>query len=255
MDAKSRMPVLFIGHGSPTNAIENNEFTRAWKKIAEHLPKPKAILSISAHWQTAKTAITGSQYPPTIHDFWGFPKELFEVKYPAPGSPWLVEKLMALDSFDLDLNWGLDHGTWSVLNPMYPQADIPVLQFSLADQCSPEDHFLQGEKLKSLREEGVLILASGNIVHNLRLTEFRDVAYDWAVDFDQQTKERIVNRSIKELVEFKKLGKIADLSINSAEHYLPLLYALAASEPDDEIQFFCEKVTLGSISMRCVQFG
>jgi 4,5-DOPA dioxygenase extradiol len=256
MEMKFSMPVLFIGHGSPMNAIEENEFHQTWQKIASKIPKPKAILSISAHWQSEKTAITGSLQPQTIHDFWGFPQVLFDVQYPAPGSKWLVDNVLKLSGHvEVDTHWGLDHGTWSVLHTMYPKADIPVVQLSLARNLKDENHYVLGQVLKPLRKKGVLILGSGNIVHNLRMAIYEDMGYDWALEFDVHVKEWIERRDYQTLVHQDHHSKTAELSINSAEHYYPLLYTLGASEPEEPIQFFCEKVTLGSISMRCVQFG
>jgi 4,5-DOPA dioxygenase extradiol len=252
------MPILFIGHGSPMNAIEDNEFSQTWRKIGARIPKPKAILSISAHWETRGTSITGAQKPQTIHDFAGFPQELFQVKYPAFGSDWLVNEVtqrINMVSLTVDQNWGLDHGTWSVLRPMYPQADIPVVQMSLNRSRDTNFHYLLGENLRSLRDEGVLILGSGNMVHNLREAVFKDVAFDWAVQFDTQVKEWIENHDHQAILHADDNEGAARLSINTAEHFIPLLYILGASEPEESIQFDCEKITLGSISMRCVQFG
>lgn len=254
----SKMPVLFIGHGSPINAIEDNEFNQSWRKIARNIPKPKAILSISAHWETRGTSLTGAQKPPTIHDFVGFPPKLFQVKYPASGSPWLVDKMTRLldqVTITIDLNWGFDHGTWSVLSAMFPMADVPVVQMSLNRSRDVDYHYMLGEKLGVLRQEGVLILGSGNLVHNLPEAVFKDVAFDWAVQFDANTRDWILQRNHPSLIYYEKLNGAASLAINTAEHYLPLLYVLGASDAADDIQFYCEKVTLGSVSMRCVRFG
>jgi len=251
-----RIPTLFIGHGSPLNAIEENEFNRTWHHIGEFIPKPKAILSISAHWQTKKTAITGDHYPQTIHDFWGFPQELFDLEYRASGSLELVERVrQILPDVEVDLKWGLDHGTWSVLYPMYPKANIPVVQLSLAPTLDFAKHYAIGQALRPLRDEGILILGSGNLVHNLREAVFRDSAFDWAVEYDEMVKQWIMKRDDNMIITLNGHGKAAMLSVNSGEHYLPLLYVLGASDQEDFAQFFCEKVTLGSISMRCVQFG
>jgi 4,5-DOPA dioxygenase extradiol len=253
-----RMPLLFVGHGSPMNAIENNEFSQAWQKIGNTLPKPKAILSISAHWETRGTSITGAQKPQTIHDFAGFPQELFHIKYPAEGSGWLVKRVVeTLDKVYLliDQNWGLDHGTWSVLHLMYPKADVPVVQLSLNRTNESDFHYMLGKWLKPLRDEGVLIFGSGNIVHNLHKAVFDDTAFDWALNFDHQIKEWILNHDHDAMIQYEQHGREAVWAVNSAEHYLPLLYILGASDPDETIQFYCEKVTLGSVSMRCVQIG
>jgi 4,5-DOPA dioxygenase extradiol len=254
----TRMPVLFVGHGSPMNAIEDNEFSQTWSKIGNALPRPKAILSISAHWETRGTSITGAAKPITIHDFAGFPQELFQINYPAEGSSWLVERVKAtLDKVTLgvDQSWGLDHGTWSVLRLMYPKADIPVVQLSLNRTNDIEFHYMLGKWLQPLRDEGVLIMGSGNIVHNLREAVFNDSAYDWAVEFDAKVKDWIVNGNHENAILYKRHGKSAALAVNTEEHYLPLLYVLGASEPGEEVKFYCEKVTMGSISMRCVLLG
>jgi 4,5-DOPA dioxygenase extradiol len=251
-----RIPAVFIGHGSPLNAIEENEYNRTWHHIGATLPKPKAILSISAHWQTKKTAITGDHHPQTIHDFWGFPQELFDVEYRAPGSIELVDRIkQILPDVDVDLKWGLDHGTWSVLNPMFHLANIPVVQLSLGQTLDFSAHFAIGKALRPLRDEGILILGSGNIVHNLRESVFRDAAFDWAVEYDEMVKQWIMKRDNNMIISLNGHSKSAMLSVNSGEHYIPLLYVLGASDPEDSIEFFCEKVTLGSISMRCVKFG
>ncbi len=251
-----RIPAIFIGHGSPLNAIEENEYNRTWHHIGETIPKPKAILSISSHWQTKKTAITGDHHPQTIHDFWGFPQELFAVEYRAPGSLELVERIkQIMPEVEVDLKWGLDHGTWSVLNPMYPAANIPVVQLSLAQTFDFPAHYALGKALRPLRDEGVLILGSGNIVHNLREAVFRDAAFDWAVEFDELVKKWILNREDQMIITLNGHGKSAMLSVNSGEHYMPLLYVLGASDPDEPLEFYCEKVTQGSISMRCVKIG
>lgn len=252
----NRMPTIFIGHGSPMNAIEENEFNQTWRKIGQSIPRPKAILSISAHWETHESAITGSLTPQTIHDFMGFPPELFEASYPAPGSLELVDLVkQQLPDVNIDQQWGLDHGTWSVLLPMYPSADIPVVQLSLNRSLDLEEHYAIGRALQPLRDEGVLILGSGNLVHNLRLAVYQEAAFDWAVEYDAQAKDWITAGNHEEIIHYQKFGKSAELAVNSEEHYLPLLYVLGASEKQEPIEFFCEKVTMGSISMRCVQFG
>ncbi|PKO03667.1 MAG: 4,5-DOPA dioxygenase extradiol [Chloroflexi bacterium HGW-Chloroflexi-5] len=251
-----RAPAIFIGHGSPLNAIEENEFNRTWRLIGESIPTPKAILSISSHWQTKKTAITGDQHPQTIHDFWGFPQELFAVEYRAPGSLELVERIQQLlPDVEVDLKWGLDHGTWSVLNPMYPAANIPVVQLSLGQLLDFPAHYALGQALGPLRDEGVIILGSGNVVHNLRESVFRDVAFDWALEYDEMVKQWIAKREDNMIISLNGHGKSAMLSVNSGEHYSPLLYVLGSSDPDEPLQFYCEKVTQGSISMRCVKLG
>jgi len=254
----SRMPVLFIGHGSPMNAIEDNEFSRAWQQAAVQIPKPKAILCISAHWETQGSQVTMMEQPRTIHDFYGFPRELFEMQYPAAGSPELARKVIDIvDSSKVqpDYSWGLDHGAWSVMCRMYPQADIPVIQLSLDRQLSPTEHYEIGQKLNPLRQEGVLILGSGNIVHNLRLMMWQDTAFDWAIEYDRKVRQWIVDGAHEEIIHYEKHGKPALLAVNSAEHYLPLLYILGLQQPQELASFFAETLWGGSLSMRCVRLG
>ncbi len=253
-----RMPVLFVGHGNPMNAIEDNEFSLAWSEMAKTLPKPKAILCVSAHWETSGTKITAMEKPKTIHDFYGFPRELFEVDYPAVGSPDLaqaVRKAITVTEVKPDLEWGLDHGTWSVLRRMFPMADVPVVQLSL-DRTKPfEHHYQLGSQLKELREEDVLIMGSGNLVHNLRTVVFEDVAFDWALEYDQKVRGWILNDDHEPIIHYEKQGQSAILSVNSGEHYLPLLYTLGLKEAGEPVSFFADKVWGGSISMRSVRIG
>ncbi len=258
MNSIKRMPVLFVGHGSPMNAIEDNEFSRTWQRLGGLLPTPKAILSISAHWETQGTYLTSMEQPRTIHDFYGFPRELYEMRYSAPGSLELVDLVKkTLRSIDIrdDLEWGLDHGTWSVLCRMYPKADIPVIQLSLNRQLIAGFHYRLGQELSQLRDEGILIFGSGNMVHNLRLLSFDEKNYDWAEEYDSMLKNWIVNNKYDEVIHYERHGKAAALSVNSAEHYLPLLYVLGASQPGESIEFYNERVMMGSISMRCVKIG
>lgn len=254
-----KMPVLFVGHGSPMNAIEENEYAQAWKNMGKQLPRPKAILAISAHWETMGTKVTAMEKPKTIHDFYGFPRELFEVSYPAPGSPDLVQtvrKVIKMTEVQPDMTWGLDHGTWSVLTRMFPAADIPVVQLSLDRSKGPQEHYQLGQQLKELREEGVLIVSSGNIVHNLRMVVWDDqLKFDWAESFDKKIKEWILAGDNDPMIKFEKQGREAELAINSAEHYLPLLYTLGIREENEPVSFFADKVTMGSISMRSVKIG
>ena len=253
-----RMPVLFMGHGSPMNAIEENEFSLVWQELGRSLPKPKAMLCISAHWETPFPQVTAMTSPKTIHDFYGFPMELSEMEYPAPGSPQLAERvisLLAKRSSEKNYDWGLDHGTWSVLSRMYPQADIPVVQLSLPQIRDGQFHFDIGSQLLPLRDEGVLIIGSGNLVHNLRLINVEGKPYDWAVEFDARMKKWIEEAGKDSMIKYQDQGTAAVQSINSAEHYLPFLYILALRQPNDDVRFYCEKIVLGSISMRCVQFG
>ena len=253
-----RMPVLFMGHGSPMNAIEENEFSRAWLDTGKMLPKPRAILCVSAHWETSGTRVTAMEQPRTIYDFYGFPPELYAMKYPAPGSETLVKRvrdLIGLDEILPDLNWGLDHGTWSVLTRLFPKADVPVVQLSLDSSKDAQAHYDLGLKLKTLREEGVLLIGSGNIVHNLRMVVFEDTAFDWAVEFDGKVRKWILEDNHEPIIQYQKQGRSAELAINSAEHFKPLLYVLGAKEVGEPVRFFAEKVWGGSISMRCMWVG
>jgi 4,5-DOPA dioxygenase extradiol len=252
------MPALFVGHGSPMNAIEENGFSRAWAEVAGSLPRPDAILCISAHWESAGTRVTAMERPRTIHDFYGFPRPLFEVRYPAPGSPdlaRLVRETVRATPIREDAEWGLDHGAWSVLCRMFPAAGIPVVQLSLDRTKDPAFHYALGRELAPLREKGVLIVGSGNIVHNLGLMEWRDTGYDWAVQFDARMKELILSGDHVGIVGYPELGKAARLSVPTNEHFLPLLHTLALQEKGEEIRFFTEQVTLGSISMRSLRIG
>ena len=248
-----RVPALFIGHGSPLNALEDTEFSRAWAGLGQSLPRPKAILCISAHWQTVGTRITAMPQPRTIHDFYGFPKALFDFEYPAPGEPALAARIQTLmPSIRLDQDWGLDHGCWSILCHMYPQADIPVLQLGLDRGFSPEQHYQLGKTLGWLREEGVLIVGSGNIVHNLQAVIWRDTAHDWAVAFAERVKQLIADRDHRALVRYQEITDSA-LAIPTNEHFLPLLYILGLQGDDEDAMFLTDKSTLGAISMLSVQ--
>ncbi|MFH2038823.1 MAG: 4,5-DOPA dioxygenase extradiol [Chloroflexota bacterium] len=253
-----RMPVLFVGHGSPMNAIEDNEFSQAWTRMGTNLPTPRAILCISAHWETAGTAVTAMSQPKTIHDFYGFPPELFAIQYPAPGLPELAEEICSIVksvSIQPDQKWGLDHGTWSVLARMFPKADIPVLQLSLDRTQPPQYHYDLGRELKTLRDKGVLILGSGNLVHNLGLVTREGIALDWAQDYDARVKEWILQENHTSIIHYEAYGKPAQLAVNSAEHYEPLLYILGLKDSGEMVQFFTEKVVMGSISMRSIMIG
>lgn len=260
-DREKLMPVVFLGHGSPMNAITENFYTLAFQKLGETLPKPKAILMISAHWMTKGSWLTHMSQPKTIHDFYGFPKELFEVQYPAPGDPKLAERLQSMvkePSLGMDdSQWGLDHGTWSVLKHIYPKNDVPVVQLSLDMTQSPEYHFQLGQKLRELRSQGVLIMGSGNIVHNLRKIKWEDNAApsDWALEYDGWVKEKAKARDFKSLVSSAIATEAGRLSIPSWDHYFPLLYVLGASTPKDNLHFDIEGIQNGSISMRSLRFG
>jgi 4,5-DOPA dioxygenase extradiol len=252
------MPVLFIGHGSPTNAIEDTEFSRAWADAARSLPKPRAVLCVSAHWETEGTRITAMERPRTVHDFYGFPRALHEMQYPAPGSPEVARMAQGLARkapIELDSGRGLDHGAWAVLCRMFPEADVPVVQLSLDQRKAPACHYELGRELRELRRKGVLIIGSGNIVHNLREVVWEDTAYDWALEFDAQMKELILSNDHQTIIEYAKVGRAARLAVPTLEHYLPLLYALGLQEETDGVAFFADKVTLGSMSMRSVRIG
>ena len=255
------LPTIFFGHGNPMNALASNSYTEAWRRIGQETPKPKAILSISAHWYVPETGVTVTTAPRTIHDFGGFPQELYQVQYPAPGDPALanrVRKLLAPLEVKLDNSWGLDHGTWSVLRHVYPEADVPVVQLSIDETKPASFHFKIGKKLAPLRDEGVLIVGSGNLVHNLGTYAWgqhpRD-PYDWAVRFENAAKEMILAGENNALVHYEALGPDAALSIPTPDHYLPLLYVLAARQQDELIRFPVEGVDGGSISMLAVQLG
>jgi 4,5-DOPA dioxygenase extradiol len=253
-----KMPVLFVGHGSPTNAIEENEFSRAWVDAGNFMPRPRAVLCVSAHWETNGTQVTSTERPGTIHDFYGFPRPLYEVSYPAPGAPELarlVQETVRGAKVRLDPDRGLDHGAWSVLRRIYPEADIPVVQLSLDRAKSPAFHYELGKELAGLRREGVLIVGSGNIVHNLGVIAWEDTAYDWAVEFDETVKRLILSGDHGAIVRYPDLGRAARLSVPTNEHFLPLLYVLALREKGEGIRFFSDKVTLGSISMRSLRIG
>lgn len=246
-----KMPVLFVGHGNPMNAITDNAFAKQWERIGRGLA-PRAILCISAHWETSGSLITAMPQPKTIHDFGGFPDELFRVQYPAPGSPELAGDVVTATHQRIvqDHEWGLDHGAWSVLKRMFPKSNIPVLQLSLDVRKSPLQHIELARELSYLRSKGVVIIGSGNIVHNLGKIQWRGGTLDWAVEFDELSKELITTRDLASLANYTALGKEALLSIPTPEHYLPMLYALSLIEADEEIEFFNETIDLGSVSMR-----
>jgi len=254
------MPAVFIGHGSPMNALEQNRYTDTWRRIGASLPKPKAILCVSAHWMTRGTAVTAMDKPRTIHDFGGFPQELFEVQYPAPGSPSLaarVRELLAPVNVQLDRSWGLDHGTWSVLVHLFPQADVPVIQLSLDATLEPSAHYALAARLAALRDEGVLIVGSGNVVHNLGRIQWDEDAkpYDWAERFNETVRTHLVAHQHQPLIDFTSLGADARLSIPTPEHYLPLLYVIATRIADEAVSLPVDGFELGSISMLTATVG
>lgn len=256
-------PVLFIGHGSPMNGIEDNEFSRTWAKFGSEIAKPKAVLVISAHWLTRGTHITAMSNPKTIHDFGGFPQQLFDVQYPAPGNPELADltsKLITSTNVGLDHDWGLDHGTWTVVRHMYPNADIPVLQLSIDYNQPPQYHYDLAKQLKALRKKGVLIIGSGNMVHNLRMVAWDklrepEYGFDWAIEMNAVFKEKIGNNDFKALVDYEKLNPAAKLAIPTPDHYYPLLYTLALRDDKDSVDFFNDKLVGGSLTMTSVKWG
>jgi len=259
----TRMPVLFVGHGSPMNAIGENEFVQNWRELGKTLPMPKAILCISAHWETRGTFITAMSKPPTIHDFGGFPKALFDVQYPAPGSPEFAKetkRIVTKTEIGLDEKWGLDHGAWSVIKNIYPLADVPVFEMSLDYYQSPQYHYDLAKELASLREKGVLIIGSGNIVHNLRMAAWDKVdepeyGFDWALQANDTFKRLILANKHKELINFSALGKEVQMAIPTPEHYLPLIYVLALKKEDEPVTIFNDKAVMGSLTMTSVRIG
>ena len=255
------LPAIFFGHGNPMNAVLNNNYTEAWQSIGEQTPKPRAILAISAHWFVPGTGVTISTAPRTIHDFGGFPRELYEVQYPAPGDADLarrVKAMLAPMEVTLDNSWGLDHGTWSVLRHVYPNADVPVVQLSIDEAQPASFHFEIGRKLAPLRGENVLIVGSGNLVHNLHAYAWGRHApepYDWAIRFETDARAMMLAGEYKPLIAYESLGREAILSIPTPDHYLPLLYVIASRQQGEPITFPVEGVDGGSISMLSVQVG
>ena len=251
--AEEIMPVLFVGHGNPMNAIEKNDYHNKWAELGKTLPRPKAILCVSAHWLTKGTQVTAMEKPKTIHDFGGFPQELFDVQYPVNGSPEFAKEtqmLITKTKVQSDFEWGLDHGTWSVLLPMFPNADIPVFQLSIDYSQPPQYHYDLSKELTALRKKGVMIIGSGNIVHNLGMFDWGGKAYDWAIEFDEKIKKLIDERDHSAIINYDKLGRIAQLAVPTNDHYLPLLYSLALQEKNETISYFNEKCEMGSMSMR-----
>lgn len=272
MTTTLKMPALFIGHGSPMNAIEKNRFSDKWRELGEQIPKPKAILCISAHWETTGSKLTSNKNSRTIHDFGGFPKELFAVEYPCTGSDWLIQEIIRntksnnskASNISTDESWGIDHGCWSVLNQMYPLANIPVVQLSLDTLKTPAEHFELGKELVHLREKGVLIIGSGNLVHHLGRLVFKGNMLDsmneayglpWAVEANTLFKNLISNQQFMDLANYKNLGSSVQLAIPTREHFLPLLYVLAQKEENDSITFFNDDLIAGSLSMTSVVIG
>ncbi len=264
-ESSVRMPVLFLGHGSPMNAIEENEFVQGFRAIAKTIPtKPKAIVCISAHWETRGTYVTAMENPKTIHDFGGFPRALYEVQYPAKGNTQLageISNMSAKTSIVLDkTEWGLDHGAWSVIKHLYPNADVPVVQLSLDIRKTPQQHFELAQELVKLRDKGVLIIGSGNLIHNLRLVDWQnfhtpDFAYDWAREAQHKLNRFILDGNYSSLINYKSLGTDIEKAIPTPEHYLPLLYTLAMRNRNEEISLFNDKAVAGSLTMTSVKIG
>ncbi len=259
----AKMPVLFLGHGSPMNAIEENQFVQGFRKAASEIPKPNAILCISAHWFTNGTKVTAMSTPRTIHDFGGFPQALFDVQYPAPGFPELARETAELLKpvfVEEDHSWGLDHGAWSVIRHMYPEADIPVIQMSIDYSKPPQYHFDLAQKLNKLREKGILIIGSGNIIHNLRLIDWRNIntvgaGWDWAVEAREKTNNWLLDGNFKNLIEYHNQGISLQYAIPTPDHYLPLIYILGLKTTSDELSLFNDELIGGSLSMTSVRIG
>lgn len=256
-----KMPVLFLGHGSPMNAIEENQFVTGFRNLAKTLPQPNAILCISAHWFTKGTKVTAMEMPRTIHDFGGFPQALFDVQYPAKGSPELAiatKQLLAPVAVELDEHWGLDHGAWSVIKHLYPLANVPVIQLSIDYTKSGQYHFELAQKLNALRTKGILIVGSGNIVHNLGLVDFRnfdkdDYGYDWAIEARETVNNYLLDENFQPLIDFEKQSRAFQLAIPTPEHYLPLIYTLGLKGKTEELSLFNDKLLAGSLSMTSVK--
>lgn len=257
------LPALFIGHGSPMNGIEDNDFSRTWHTMGQQIPQPSAVLVISAHWLTRGTHITAMENPKTIQDFGGFPQELFEVQYPAPGSPVLAETTVDLvqsATVELDHDWGLDHGTWTVVRHMYPDANIPVLQLSIDYAKPPQYHYDLAKEIAALRKKGVLIIGSGNMVHNLRMVAWDKLrepgyGYDWAVEMNEVFKQKIADGDHYSLINYQNLNRAATLAVPTPDHYYPLLYTLALQQKNDDISFFNDRLVGGSLNMTSVKIG
>jgi 4,5-DOPA dioxygenase extradiol len=252
------MPVLFVGHGSPMNAIENNRFSTYWETLGEQIPRPEAVLSISAHWYTPGLRVTDVPFPKMVYDMYGFPEELYRVAYNAPGAPRFagLTKELVGENIQIDNSWGLDHGSWSVLCRMYPQADIPVFQMSVDRLASARDCYETGKKLRRLREQGVLILGSGNIVHNLSRVNWsmEEEGYPWALEFDEYIKNNILNKEYENIINYSGAGESAALAFQMMDHFAPLLYILGASEQQDKVSVFNDSCVLGSLSMTSYLF-
>ena len=253
------MPLLFVGHGNPMNAITDNEFSRGWREAGKALPKPNAILCVSAHWETKGTFVTAMEKPQTIHDFGGFPPELYAVQYPAPGSPELAEETkrsVRTSEVGLDFEWGLDHGCWSVLRHMFPDGGVPVIELSLDRTKPPRGHFELAKELAPLRRKGVLVAASGNMVHNLRMIDWKATeGFDWAREANDQLKKLIAGNGSEMLINYRSLSREVQMGVPTPEHYLPLLYTLGLKEEGEAVSFFNDRTELGAISMTSFRIG
>lgn len=263
LDPSPKMPVLFLGHGDPMNAIRENEYVTGFKNVAKTLPKPQAIICISAHWLTRGTHVTAMDFPKTIHDFGGFPQELYEVQYKAPGAPELAKQtqtIIGAETVGLDYDWGLDHGAWSVIKHLYPDADIPVIQLSIDYSKPAQYHYELAQKLQTLRHKGILIIGSGNIVHNLRRLDFShkpedNYGYDWAYEARNKINKLLLDGDHKAIIDYKKLGREVQLAVPTPDHYFPLIYSLGLKDKNEEISLFNDKLIEGSISMTSVKIG
>jgi 4,5-DOPA dioxygenase extradiol len=251
----NRMPVLFVGHGSPMNAIEDNPFSEQWKRLGERLPRPQAILSVSAHWFTKGIRVTDAPTPRMVYDMYGFPDELYRVTYPAPGSPRFAGIAQTLLGAQIDNAWGLDHGSWSVLRHLYPNADVPVFQVSVDGLSSADGHFAMGRRLRALREQGVLVMGSGNVVHNLAKADGNMTGgYPWAETFDRYIRNNVLNHSAESVIRYENAGASSSFAFTSMDHFAPLLCALGASDEGDHITVFNDARVFGALSMTSYLF-
>lgn len=258
-DRKDRMPVIFVGHGSPMNAIQDNPYTKSWKKVGKDIPKPKAILAVSAHWYTNGSRISDIEQPKLVYDMYGFPNELYQVKYPVSGDSRIAHRVQELTDKKaaIDNSWGIDHGIWSVLCNMFPKADIPVIELSVDRTADAKSHFKLGQDISTIRDEGILILASGNVVHNLVMADYNmeDRGYQWAEEFDAYIKEKILQKEFEDVIHYKSAGENSVLAFQTPDHFYPLLYALGAVSSSDKVSVFNESCTLGALSMTSYLFG
>lgn len=263
LENTQKMPLLFLGHGSPMNAVEENEFVQGFRNIAKEIPQPKAILCISAHWETKGTKVTAMEFPKTIHDFGGFPKALYEVEYPAPGSPdiaKMTKEMITSTTVELDHSWGLDHGAWSVIKHLYPAANIPVIQMSIDYTKEPQYHYNLAMDLKRLREKGILIIGSGNLVHNLGMVDWKNIntvghGYDWALEAREKMNKWILNGNHQQLIDYKNHGISFQYAIPTPEHYVPLLYVLGLKDKNESVSLFNDQALAGSLTMTSLKIS